>query len=92
MDIRDQIRELQDGLVSEITDVCRIDSSYDESTADESAMKPFGQGCRDALDWMLEKGRKDGFEVHDVDGYAGDIIIGKGEEGLSILGLRSFCS
>lgn len=86
MDIREQIKELQSSLVSEIIEVCSIDSSYDETTADESLMRPFGQGCRDALDWMLEKGRKDGFEVHDVDGYAGDIIIGKGEEGLSILG------
>ena len=41
MDIREQIKELQSGLISEIKEVCSIDSSYDEATADEASMKPF---------------------------------------------------
>ena len=84
MDHNKRIEELQKDLINDIIDVCSIDSAYDSKT--EKKGMPFGQGARKALDWMLEKGRKDGYEVHDVDGYAGDIEIGEGEEGLSILG------
>ena len=84
MDQNKRIEELQKDLINDIIDVCSIDSAYDSKTEKEGM--PFGQGARKALDWMLEKGRKDGYTVHDVDGYAGDIEIGEGEEGLSILG------
>ena len=35
-----------------------------------------------SLDAMLEIGRRDGFEVQDVDGHAGHIDIGTGDETL----------
>lgn len=47
---------------------------------------PFGKDVREALDYMLELGRKEGFEVKDYDGYAGVISYGEGEESVGVLG------
>ena len=59
-------------------------STQDDSTVAEFA--PYGAANRRALDAMLEIGRRDGFEVQDVDGHAGHIDIGTGDETFGILG------
>ncbi len=46
---------------------------------------PFGLAVRQALDTALADCRKLGFEVRDVDGYAGDAQMGEGEDVLGIL-------
>ena len=46
---------------------------------------PFGPECRRALDRALEDAKKLGFEVRDVDGYAGDISMGSGEKTMGML-------
>ncbi len=48
--------------------------------------EPFGKDIRQALDFMLETGKNDGFVVKNVDNYAGHIEYGSGEEVLGILG------
>lgn len=47
---------------------------------------PFGLPIREALDFMLEMGEKDGFKIKNIDNYAGHIEYGEGEEILGILG------
>jgi succinyl-diaminopimelate desuccinylase len=47
---------------------------------------PFGKDIRDALDMMLEIGKKDGFIIKNIDNYAGHIEYGSGEEVLGVLG------
>lgn len=47
---------------------------------DESSETPFGQGNKDALDWMLNFAKNDGFEVYNCDNYAGHIAWGEGED------------
>ena len=47
---------------------------------------PFGKGPRAALDYMLALGEREGFKVTDVDGYAGIIEYGEGEESVGVLG------
>lgn len=47
---------------------------------------PFGKGPRIALDYMLDLGKREGFRVIDVDGYAGIIEYGEGEESVGVLG------
>lgn len=71
----DFIRDLR-GLIA-------IPSIEDKKSAREGA--PFGEGSRKALDYMLELGRKEGFEVKDYDGYAGVISYGSGEESVGVL-------
>ena len=46
---------------------------------------PFGMEVRRMLDMALEDGRRFGFEVRDIDGYAGDISFGDGPETMGML-------
>jgi len=46
---------------------------------------PFGKEVRRMLDMALEDGRRFGFEVRDIDGYAGDISYGSGEQTMGML-------
>lgn len=84
MEYKQKVKALQPQLIADIQALCSIDSVYDEATVQPGS--PFGAGCRRALDAMLALGRADGFVTHDVDGYAGDIEVGSGEEGICILG------
>lgn len=84
IDFKKEVLKIQDQMIADIQQLCRIPSILDEKTAKEN--QPFGQGCRDALDCMLSIGRRDGFVCKDVDGYAGHIDIGDGEEMIGVLG------
>ncbi len=46
---------------------------------------PFGKGVADALAFMLDLGKKMGFETVNYDNYAGEIVWGEGERTLGIL-------
>ncbi|TJX13018.1 dipeptidase PepV [Tissierella creatinini] len=46
---------------------------------------PFGQGPYKALEHILELGHEMGFEVKNLDGYAGHIEFGQGEETVGVL-------
>ena len=46
---------------------------------------PFGKEVRRMLDVALEDGRRFGFEVRDIDGYAGDISYGEGPQTMGML-------
>ena len=54
-----------------------------QGPAEENA--PFGKENRRMLDLALEDAKKYGFEVRDVDGYAGDISFGQGEQTMGML-------
>jgi len=53
--------------------------------ADPAEGAPFGAEVRRMLDLALEDARRYGFEVRDVDGYAGDISLGSGEQTMGML-------
>ncbi len=53
--------------------------------ADPEPNAPFGVYLRQALDAALSMGRALGFKTRDIDGYAGVIEAGEGEESLGIL-------
>jgi succinyl-diaminopimelate desuccinylase len=61
----------------------RINSIEDMSTAGPG--KPFGDGVAQALNFMLELGRSDGFAVKNLEGYAGYVEHGEGEEEVGVL-------
>ncbi len=46
---------------------------------------PFGKEVRRMLDTALADGRRFGFEVRDIDGYAGDISYGSGPQTMGML-------
>ena len=84
IDFMSEVLKRKEDMLADIKTLCQIPSTLDESTAKEN--QPFGKACRDALDAMLEIGKRDGYEVCDVDGYAGHIDVGEGEESFGILG------
>ena len=76
--------DYMDDLQKDLQGLIAIPSLRKDSEACAGA--PFGKGCREALDYMLELGRKEGFDVLDIDGYAGVISYGEGEESVGVLG------
>jgi predicted dipeptidase len=84
IDFRKEVEKIKDELIADIKSLCSIPSIYDEGSIGTN--QPFGKPCRDALDAMLSIGRRDGFIVEDVDGYAGHIDIGDGDDCFGILG------
>ena len=80
-------REINDNFESYMNDLQKLvshNSIYDLSTAGEG--KPFGQANKEVLEEMLNIGIKDGYTVKNVDGYAGHIDIGEGNEVIGVLG------
>lgn len=84
IDFLNEVMKRKNDIIADIEKLCQIPSVLDESTADEN--QPFGKQCRIALDTMLSIGERDGYVCEDVDGYAGHIDIGEGEEMFGILG------
>lgn len=49
-------------------------------------LKPFGEECSKALDYILELGKSMGFRTKNIDGYCGYIEFGEGTELVGIIG------
>jgi acetylornithine deacetylase/succinyl-diaminopimelate desuccinylase-like protein len=73
----------KDAFLDKLIEFLKIPSVLDESTATKGA--PFGKSINDALQYMLELGEADGFTVKNLEGYAGHIEYGNGEEIVGIL-------
>ena len=65
-----------EAILRDISQIIKINS---EEGAPETGA-PFGKGPREALDFFLSLAQSFGFETHDIDGYAGEVIFGAGEE------------
>lgn len=84
MDFLTLARNYQNQMIKDLQDLIAIPSLSDLEHARENA--PFGPNIRKALDWMLDKGKADGFDTLDVDGYAGLISYGHNEKSIGMLG------
>ena len=65
-----------DDIIKNISQIIKF-PSY-QQPAEEGA--PFGKGAKDALDYFLSLAGFLGFETKNYDGYAGEVIFGKGKE------------
>ncbi len=70
-------------LVSDTQTLLQMPSVCVEQPENKEA--PFGEDIRKTLDYMLEKGKADGFKVENIDNIVGTIEYGEGEEMLGIL-------
>lgn len=77
------IDENSEQIIEKTQGVLRINSVGGEQTAPD---QPFGPGCAEALDYALQLGRELGFAVKNVDGYAGHIEFGEGDDYIAVLG------
>lgn len=83
IDWQQEMKKRQDEMMERLKELCSIESVLDEATAGPEA--PFGRGIAEALTYMLDLGEKEGFHVKNLEGYAGHMEYGDGEEILGIL-------
>jgi succinyl-diaminopimelate desuccinylase len=79
----DEAKNLEGDFKKILKDLVGFKSVLDKFNPDSQT--PFGTGAKDALCYMLELGKKDGFKTFNQDNYAGHIEFGKGKETLGIL-------
>lgn len=73
----------KEDLLADLKTMLEIESVRDE--ANKTAEAPLGPGPKEALDKFLEIAKRDGFETLELDGLAGHIEYGAGDETLGIL-------
>lgn len=71
-------------ILDDLSGLIAIPSKRNDNEKSEGA--PFGKACREALDYMMNLGKREGFDVIDVDGYACVLSYGYGEESIGVLG------
>ncbi|HEU4965052.1 MAG TPA: dipeptidase PepV [Bacilli bacterium] len=74
---------LREAFLEDLRAFLSIDSVEDLSTAGEG--KPFGEGVAQALSFLLGKAHADGFRVKNLDGFAGTMEYGDGQEMVGVL-------
>lgn len=79
----EEVMKRKEALLRDTRQLLQIPSVLDETSATEKA--PFGKGIDDALQFLLRRGHEEGFSVKNVDGFAGHVEMGSGEELLGIL-------
>lgn len=79
-----EIEDYKEDFIKDLRGVLRIPSVRDDASA--SADAPFGKSCKEALDYMLALAEEEGFSTQNIDGYAGVITYGEGEESIGVLG------
>lgn len=83
IDWQKEIEEREQAFLADTQKLLQIRSILDEENATEDA--PLGKEVKEALDFMLELGSKDGFSVKNTGNLAGHIEFGSGEEIVGIL-------
>jgi succinyl-diaminopimelate desuccinylase len=78
-----EVEKRKDALIHDTQELLHIKSLLDEENTSVEA--PLGKGVKQALDFMLNLGEKDGFTPKNVGNLAGHLEFGQGEELLGIL-------
>ena len=66
-------KRYQDELIENLKKFVAINSVYDESTVSEE--NPFGKGVSDALNFIAELAKKDGFQVTNYNNKIVEIVV-----------------
>lgn len=83
MDWNKEVLARKEELIKDTQRLLKIKSLLDEENATPDA--PLGEGVKEALQFMLKLGEKDGFVTKNVDNLAGHLEFGQGEELIGIL-------
>lgn len=78
-----EVYKRKDQLIEDLQGLLRIKSVLNEAEATEEA--PLGKNVKEALDYTLQLGEKDGFAVKNVGNLAGHIEYGKGKDLIGVL-------
>lgn len=78
-----EVEKRESELIKDAQELLKIKSVLDEENAAPEA--PLGEGVKEALDFLLNLGEKDGFTAKNVGNLAGHLEFGQGEEIVGIL-------
>ncbi|MBT2692955.1 dipeptidase PepV [Bacillus sp. ISL-55] len=78
-----EVEKRQSDLIKDAQELLRIKSVLDEENTSPEA--PLGEGVKEALDFMLQLGEKDGFTPKNVGNLAGHLEFGQGDEIVGVL-------
>ncbi len=85
IDFKALVLKYKDQFIKDTQELLKINSEL--TTFDpERTGAPFGEGNKEALDFMLNLAKRDGFKTVNVDGYAGHIEFGESEEYIGSMG------
>ena len=83
MNWMEEVLKRKDALIQDTQKFLQIKSVLDEETASDEA--PLGKGIDEALQYLLCRGKEEGFKTKNVDGLAGHLEFGQGDELIGIL-------
>ena len=83
IDWEHEVEKRKEALIEKTRELLKIKSVLDEDDGGPDA--PLGRGVKEALQYMLDLGREDGFRVKNVGNLAGHIEFGAGKELVGIL-------
>ncbi len=78
-----KIEKMKSQIINTTCELINIPSVYENS---DIPNMPFGKNVNDALEYVLNLGKKLGFKTKNIDGYCGYIEFGEGKEMLGIIG------
>jgi succinyl-diaminopimelate desuccinylase len=81
--LKKYIDSKKDEILEELKNVIAFKSVSERENVEGA---PFGEECKRALDYVLELGNRLGFRTKNLDGYAGYIEFGEGDEMVGIIG------
>lgn len=78
-----EVEKREADLIKDAQELLKIKSVLDEENA--TAEAPLGEGVKEALEFLLQLGEKDGFTAKNVGNLAGHLEFGQGDEIVGIL-------
>ena len=84
IDFKAEVLKRKDDLIKDLSNLIKIKSEL--TTFEPNSDAPFGEGNKEALDFFLNLGKKDGFSVINADNYAGHVEYGKQNEYVAMIG------
>lgn len=85
INFKEEVMKRKDDIIRDLKKLIQINSEL--TTFDPNRENaPFGEGNKEALDFMLNMAKKDGFKTLNVDGYAGHIELGDSKDFVGIIG------
>lgn len=78
-----EVEKREADLIKDAQDLLKIKSVLDEGNSTPDA--PLGGGVKEALDFMLQLGEKDGFTAKNVGNLAGHLEFGQGDDIVGVL-------
>jgi succinyl-diaminopimelate desuccinylase len=79
----EEVHKRKEEMIKDTQAFLQIKSVYDEASKADGA--PMGKGVAEALEFLLAKAESAGFEIKNLDGYAGHIQHGTGKGLLGVL-------